>query len=511
MITNQKLNLGITIILLTAMTMTEASPKLKISSPDGMPQVLIPAGKFTMGANDTDGYGRKAETPPHTVYLDSYWIDQHEVTNEQFAKFLNKRTGGNRSMIYRYCDPGSPFCRITINAENICGVEPGYEKHPVCGIAWAGASNYAKYVKRRLPSEAEWEKAARGNDKRNYPWGNKWIATNANTAEAGPWATVPIGSIAGDRSPYDIWDMAGNASEWVRDIWDEAYYIRSPSHNPINDGTSSRYTVRGGAWCLTEWDARTTSRQILIRSTKRRYMGFRCAETIPPALPAATKVSKHVIFYAPFDRSLNASFAQGRRRPLYATKGIKYKKGHRGQAALLGETGDQRFWVNYDTMKNFSIKEGTMALWIQPNGWDSITGGLRYFFMIRDEAHCRIHLYRTLQGNLSLLTGNGIYKEWDAIYAQTETWQDKEWIHLAITWNPERVVTLYVNGIQAGQTTMSPEKYFRGLPDLFSLGQSQQWSLDGKRAQTAIDEVVIFDRALSPEEVVAEMERKSNP
>jgi formylglycine-generating enzyme required for sulfatase activity len=116
---------------------------------------------------------------------------------------------------------------------------------------------------------------------RRYPWGDAWNPAQANTAEAGPRDTRPVGETAGDRGPYGVWDMAGNAAEWVRDAWDPAFYIRSPSRNPVNDTDTRRGVARGGAWCLTEWDARTTSRQILLPSVMRRYMGFRCAETVP--------------------------------------------------------------------------------------------------------------------------------------------------------------------------------------------------------------------------------------
>ena len=498
--------------LFCAVVFSDGAPSKRVSWSDGMTQILIPSGNFTMGAEDEEGYGRTAESPPHSVYLDEYWIDKYEVSNEQFATFLNKKTAGNRRMIYQFCNPGSPFCRITVDKKTgYCSVEPGYERHPVCSVSINGAKEYAKSVRRRLPTEAEWEKAARGTDGRKYPWGNKWMLSNVNTSETGKNITVPCGSIAGDLSPYGVSDMAGNASEWVIDFWDIAYYMHSPSRNPVNGKTSQRGVSRGGSWCLTEWDARTTSRHILFRSSMRRYMGFRCAETVMPALPKAVSVSKDVLFYAPMDGYLNAAFARGHRRPLFATKDILYKKGHRGKAALLGEVGSRRFSVDYIATNNFNIKEGTLSLWIQPNGWNVDTTGYRYFFMIRDELHCRFYLLRSIQGPLSLFIGNGIYKEWGAISTPVNIWEDEKWTHLAVTWTIDRIVTLYVNGKQVGKVIVPKEKYIRGVPDVFSLGQSQQWSKDGKRAQTAFDEIVIFDRAFTPAEIVKEMNRKSIP
>jgi formylglycine-generating enzyme required for sulfatase activity len=257
-----------------------ADPETRIAAVDGMPQILIPAGAFTMGAADDDAFGRTAETPPHRVELDAYWIDRHEVTNAQYAQFLNRHAKGNRAKIYSYCDLGNPVCRIAWDAASgECVVTPGFTEHPVCAVTWSGADAYARAVKRRLPTEAEWERAARGPQGWRYPWGNEWAPRRTNTRESGPGQPVPVGSIAGDRSAEGVWDLAGNVSEWVFDPWDEAMYQSSPTRNPVAAGSRYRSLVRGGAWCLTEWDCRATSRRSQIDSAARRYSGFRCAET----------------------------------------------------------------------------------------------------------------------------------------------------------------------------------------------------------------------------------------
>ena len=499
------------LLMLLGVDKVYAKPvEVRIASRDGMPQVLIPAGAFTMGATDKDAFGRTAEAPPHSVILDAYWMDQHEVTNEQFVRFLNAATQGVRSMIYNYCDPSSAFCRITVDvASGKCAVEPGFEQHPVCAVSWEGARAYAQFVRRRLPSEAEWEKAARGSDGRRYPWGEVWLPANLNTVEKGPGRTSAVGAIAGDRSPYNIWDMGGNVREWVQDTWEENYYLRSPLHNPVCTAANSRRVNRGGAWCLTEWDARTTSRNMLGASSTRRYMGFRCAEDSLPPLSPAPDVPKSVRFYAPMDGSVHAAFARGERRALAASNDIVFVKGHCGQAALLGENKTTRFSVDYDSVENLNLQEGTLALWIQPQGWNGAQEGARFFFMIRDEARCRFHLYKTATKTLALLTGNGVYQEWGGIYTSVEDWQDGEWRHLAVTWTPDRTVTLYMNGKLRGKMVVAPEKYFKGLPAHFSIGQSQSWGSDVPRAQTAIDEVMIFDRALGQDEIV-ELTKQGN-
>jgi hypothetical protein len=211
------------------------------------------------------------------------------------------------------------------------------------------------------------------------------------------------------------------------------------------------------------------------------------------------------------DESVQAAAARGSRRSLQTHGDIRYVPGKRGQAALLGEDGNGRCWVDYDTENNIRLDQGTIAFWLQTLGWKGTDPGFRFFFMLRDAARAKFYIYRFTSGNLLVLAGNGVEGEWGSAGTSTNDWKDGEWRHIAVTWK-DRVVTLYVNGKKTSATTVPPEKYFREMPAFFSLGQSQEWNQgDVVRAQTAIDEFVIFSDPLTPERIQAEMTRQTPP
>lgn len=189
---------------------------VKISPVDGKQMVLIPAGEFIMGTDktDPDNTQQKIGTvkplyldqhPERKVTLDAYYIDRYEVTNKEFKQFMDDT---------KYPDPPGNW---------VGGTFPeGRGDHPVTSIIWQEALAYALWAKKSLPTEAQWEKAARGPDGLSYPWGNVYEKGKANVGIEDAKATVPVGSHPEDISPYQVYDMAGNVMEWTLD-WYEAY------------------------------------------------------------------------------------------------------------------------------------------------------------------------------------------------------------------------------------------------------------------------------------------------
>lgn len=260
-------------------------PATRISQ--GAPMVLIPAGEFRMGNDDAEKPGMQDEGPEHIVYLDSYYMDVYEVTNAEFSEFLNAI--GNRK------EGGSAWLDVAdehVRIESVNGVwmpHPGYEHHPAVELTWYGAQAFCEWRGARLPTEAEWEKAARGGlEGALYPWGNQ-----PPTCEPGvfngaqffdcPGETVPIGSFASNG--YGLFDMAGNVWEFVGDWYSKFYYAESPDARPFNDvieGNTPGKVIRGGAWTETNIEVylRTAYRAYLYPDYSGGQYGFRCALTL---------------------------------------------------------------------------------------------------------------------------------------------------------------------------------------------------------------------------------------
>jgi formylglycine-generating enzyme required for sulfatase activity len=224
-----------------------------VSPKDGMVMVYVPEGEFEMGDK---GLG-SAEKPVHTVYLDGFWIDQTEVTHELYKVCVEQ--GG--------CDPPS-------NTDFYD--DPSYANHPIVYATWLNANNYCEWAGRRLPTEAEWEKAARGTDGRWYPWGNTYDCPMANFGECNP-STSPVGSYPEGASPYGALDMAGNVWEWVSDWYDVNYYHDSPHENPQGPSFGEERGLRGGSYEGTKRNARTATRGDLLPEQTINDVGFRCA------------------------------------------------------------------------------------------------------------------------------------------------------------------------------------------------------------------------------------------
>ena len=233
----------------------------KISPIDGMLMVEIPAGEFQMGKDD-DLIGD--DSPRHTVYLDTYWIDQTDVTNAMYA--LCVRAGK---------------CTFTIQhaPTAVHFDDPDYADHPVVYVTWYQAVDYCNWAGRRLPSEAEWEKAARGTDGRPFPWGKKPVNSTLANYNDTLGDTSSVGSYPAGASPYGLLDMAGNVRQWVADWFDALFYRNSPLQNPLGPGMGDKRVLRGGSFKDPANGVRVTTRFEHEPGSAGMNRGFRCASS----------------------------------------------------------------------------------------------------------------------------------------------------------------------------------------------------------------------------------------
>jgi formylglycine-generating enzyme required for sulfatase activity len=237
--------------------------------------VPVPSGEFTMGSST----GFDHERPVHTVYLDAYAIDLYEVTNTGYAGFLNAR-GNQQEGGSTWLDADDTGVRIH-QVGGVWQADAGYGDHPVVSVTWYGARAYCTWVGKRLPSEAEWEKAARGTDARTYPWGNQAPDCSlANYYSGCVDDTSPVGSYPSGASPYGALDMAGNVWEWVNDWYSSDYYGVSPYRNPRGPASGSFKVLRGGSWIGVVDQVRAAYRSGWYLVPSCEYFGFRCAGSI---------------------------------------------------------------------------------------------------------------------------------------------------------------------------------------------------------------------------------------
>ncbi|MCI0528333.1 MAG: formylglycine-generating enzyme family protein [Nitrospira sp.] len=225
--------------------------------------VYIPAGPFLMGSVQPAGLAMLEagvdEFPQQKVVLKAFWIDQYEVTVEQYKQFA-EATGHRAPPIW---------------------TDPAYSSllpsHPVIDVSWDDAEAYCKWSGKRLPTEAEWEKAARGTDGRIWPWGNTFDSAKANTMDSGKGWTVSVGSLEGDISPYGVHDMAGNAMEWTAS-WYKAY----PGNTLQRVAFGEKYRVmKGGAWNNSALPfSRAANRHAVAPKWDHPNHGFRCAKDV---------------------------------------------------------------------------------------------------------------------------------------------------------------------------------------------------------------------------------------
>ena len=250
--------------------------------------VFIPAGEFEMG--DHHGEGDGDEWPIHTIYLDAFYIDKYEVTNAQYARFLNEYGSNTDAVGHELLDIDNTYCLIE-KVGDTYDPELGYENHPVIEVTWYGAAAYAQFYGKQLPTEAQWEKAARGGLEGNmYPWGDSINHSSANYSGTGgrdAWdSTSRVGSFA--PNGYNLYDMAGNVWEWCADVYDLGYYRTSSKNNPMGPGvtitfrnddfvdTNDFHAIRGGGWDHEPHDLRVANRGGYNPHFTNYYFGFRC-------------------------------------------------------------------------------------------------------------------------------------------------------------------------------------------------------------------------------------------
>lgn len=234
--------------------------------------ILIPAGEFFMGSNN----GNVDEKPEHPVYLDAFYIDKYEVTNREYAIFLN---AVKNDKVTEWINIEDKRCLIE-KVNNLYSPKKVYDDYPVIGITWYGADSYAAWAGKRLPTEAEWEKAARGSDKRIYPWGMIWDPLNcANSFSGGSGKLMAVGSFPMGASPYGVMDMSGNVWEWCSDWYDKNYYTKGSSNNPTGPLEGKYKVMRGGSWFYSSpLMFRCTQRTGKDTKCKLINIGFRCVK-----------------------------------------------------------------------------------------------------------------------------------------------------------------------------------------------------------------------------------------
>lgn len=236
----------------------------QVSSVDGMVQVYIPSSEFQMGSLEGDLNAGDEEKPRHPVHLRAYWIDRTEVTNAMYA----------RCVLAGDCQPPKEVYSKT-RAHYYDA--PEFSDYPVVYVSWYDASAYCKWAGRRLPSEAEWEKAARGVDGRLYPWGDQPPGREQANFNSQIGDTSRVGSHPAGASPYGVLDMAGNAAEWVSDWYEEAYYKVSAYTNPVGPADGEFKVLRGGSWFNQLRSMQAAFRLWNYPDLRSDTIGFRCA------------------------------------------------------------------------------------------------------------------------------------------------------------------------------------------------------------------------------------------
>ena len=277
------------------LSLTRCAPDPEITSDDGATMLLIPEGEFTMGAEEGElaGFemGRylnyEAERPSRRVSLSSFYVDRNEVTNARYRKFLEHvKASGDEP--YRHPEqPGPSDYNQELMTEDLAG-----DEQPAVCVSWYNAYSYCQWAGKRLPTEAEWEYAARGGDPyRKFPWGGGepdgdgiWWANyqpGRGRGADGYRSSAPVGSFPDGVSPFGLLDMAGNVEEWVQDWHDPYFYRRSrETRNPTGPATGRNKVIKGGSYGTDKWHIRVATRLFGSPSNRSVQLGFRCARDL---------------------------------------------------------------------------------------------------------------------------------------------------------------------------------------------------------------------------------------
>jgi formylglycine-generating enzyme required for sulfatase activity len=246
----------------------------EITGRDAAPMVLVPAGTFPMGVPKGARDGGRDEYPRHDVQLSSYYIDTYEVTNGRYQQFV--KGAGHRPPQHPK-NPSRTLWQGTTIPESIAD-------RPVINVDWHDAAAYCRWAGKRLPTEAEWEKAARGVDDRRFPWGDVEPTSkhlNYNQQWIGEKTLMPVGSYEAGKSPYGVYDMAGNVWEWVADWYDPLYYEKSPPKDPKGPAIGTHKVIRSSGWHVETPLVRIFTRVKSDPLNRNDSTGFRCAMDAP--------------------------------------------------------------------------------------------------------------------------------------------------------------------------------------------------------------------------------------
>ncbi len=270
-----------------------------VATPDGMMLIYIPASEFLLGSADTDADALEDEKPQQPIYLDAFWMDRTEVTVAQFQKFVGQtgyvtsaeQEGGGVVYSPAELSVKTAYWKLPQGS----GAPEATGRQPVTQVSWFDAKAYCEWAGRRLPTEAEWDKAARGVQGALYPWGDLFDPARLNFCDrscGAPWRfsafddtfgrASSVGLYPFGASPYSLWDMVGNVWEWVNDWYDFRGYYRFPPANPPGIETGDQRVARGGSWIDTPDRVRVAVRLPLNPRLRNNVVGFRCAVSSVP-------------------------------------------------------------------------------------------------------------------------------------------------------------------------------------------------------------------------------------